>query len=221
MAKAVLQATFEIASVKEKNIVNNRVEYLSDKLVNLRGKLKSVEEVVPKDSIANGVSVASLAVNSTSSRQQQSQDRRREQTEQLYADYEQRLARRQKQLAVKAEELAGKLARINELAQQLKNRKSDLAELQINEGEVLSPSELGERFRSIDRQRLEFFEDDGEIEMLIAGNSAPAAGENNNGRDAESFKYMLKKGWALALSLGMVVGIFAIIAALIIFWGWR
>lgn len=201
--------------------MNNRVDYLSDKLVNLRGKLKSVEEVVPKNSIANGVSVTAPAVNSTASRQQQSQDRRREQTEQLYADYEQRLVRRQKQLAVKAGELAGKLARINELAQQLKTRQSELAKLRIDDNTAILPSELGERFRTIDRQRLEFFEDDGEIEMLIAGNSAPAASENNNTQAAESFKYMLKKGWALALSLGVVVGIFAIIAALIIFLGWR
>ena len=40
--------------------MNNRVDYLSDKLVNLRGKLKNVEEVVPKESIVNGVSTPAV-----------------------------------------------------------------------------------------------------------------------------------------------------------------
>ena len=35
--------------------MNNRVDYLSDKLVNLRGKLKNVNEVVPPESIASSI----------------------------------------------------------------------------------------------------------------------------------------------------------------------
>ena len=205
--------------------MNNRVDYLSDKLVNLRGKLKNVEEVVPKDSISNGVSIsapaASNASNSAKS-QQQAQERRREQTAQLHADYEQRLIRRQRQLKVKAEELAGKLARINELSNSLQNRQTELEKLRLDDSETLSQSALGERFRTIDRKRLEFFAEDGEIELMLMGENTPMQPQEANTQCAgETFKSMLKKGWALALSLGVVVGIFALIAALIIFLGWR
>lgn len=204
--------------------MNNRVDYLSDKLVNLRGKLKNVEEVVPKDSIANGVSINHPTANTASSaakNQQQAQERRREQTSQLHADYEQRLLRRQRQLKVKAEELAGKLARINELSNSLQNRQTELEKLRLDDSETLSQSALGERFRTIDRKRLEFFAEDGEIELMLMGENTQQPQSVDKQGSGENFKNMLKKGWALALSLGVVVGIFVIIAALIIFQGWR
>ena len=37
---------------------NNRVDYLSDNLVHLRGKLKNVEDVLPKESIVSLVEEA-------------------------------------------------------------------------------------------------------------------------------------------------------------------
>ena len=38
--------------------MNNRVDYLSDRLVNLRGKHKTVNDIIPPETIANGVSIA-------------------------------------------------------------------------------------------------------------------------------------------------------------------
>ena len=202
--------------------MNNRVDYLSDKLVNLRGKLKSVEEVVPKDSIVNGVSAQSgkaAAAEKTAERAVQAMERRREQTCQLYSDYEQRLVRRMRQLEVKKSKLNQTIREIDDLQQQLNLRKENLEKLRIVESDTLSQVELGERFRTIDRERLAFYACDGEIYLLLAANSAAVAEKSSEAE--EDFKSMLKKGWALALTLGAVVGASAIIAALIIHLAWR
>ena len=206
--------------------MNNRVDYLSDKLVNLRGKLKNVEEVVPKDSIVNGVSAAAPKVGrentpAASNSASQAFERRREQTCQLYSDYEQRLVRRMRQLEVKKEKLNRTLDEISSLQQQLSGRKESLEKLRIADSDNISQVELGERFRSIDRERLAFYACDGEIELLLSENAAAAASGNESRVVYEDFKTMLKKGWAMALTLGMVVAASAIIAALIVFLGWR
>ena len=203
--------------------MNNRVDYLSDKLVNLRGKLKSVEEVVPKDSIVNGVSAVSgkAAAEKTAERALQAVERRREQTCQLYSDYEQRLVRRMRQLEVKKAKLNRTIREIDDLQQQLNLRKENLEKLRIVESDTLSQVELGERFRTIDRERLAFYACDGEIDLLLAENSAGAAAVEKSAVSEENFKSMLKKGWALALTLGAVVGVSAIIAAVIVHLAWR
>ena len=203
--------------------MNNRVDYLSDKLVNLRGKLKSVEEVVPKDSIVNGVSAVSgkAAAEKTAERALQAVERRREQTCQLYSDYEQRLVRRMRQLEVKKAKLNRTIREIDDLQQQLNLRKENLEKLRIVESDTLSQVELGERFRTIDRERLAFYACDGEIDLLLAENSAGTAAVEKSAVSEENFKSMLKKGWALALTLGAVVGVSAIIAAVIVHLAWR
>ena len=203
--------------------MNNRVDYLSDKLVNLRGKLKSVEEVVPKDSIVNGVSAVSgkAAAEKPAERALQAVERRREQTCQLYSDYEQRLVRRMRQLEVKKDKLNRTIQEIDDLQKQLNLRKENLEKLRIAESDTLSQVELGERFRTIDRERLAFYACDGEIELLLAENSAGAAAVEKSTAPDESFKSMLKRGWALALTLGTAVGISAIIAAVIVHLAWR
>lgn len=210
----------------------NRVDYLSDKLVNLRGKLKNVEEVVPKDSIINGVSAMvnkpSDAESQITAKSSAAADaalaiaRRREQTCQLFNDYEQRLVRRMRQLEVRKSKLDQTLEELKLLQQQLNTRKDSLEKLRIAENEELSQVELGERFRTIDRERLAFFAFDGEIELVLAENNfAVSRVENESAPTVESFKNMLKRGWALALSLGVVVGVSAIIAALIVYCAWR
>ena len=204
--------------------MDNRVDYLSDKLVNLRGKLKNVEEVVPKDSIVNGVSAQSgkaAAAEKTAERAVQAVERRREQTCQLYSDYEQRLVRRMRQLEVKKSKLNQTIREIDDLQQQLNLRKENLEKLRIVESDTLSQVELGERFRTIDRERLAFYACDGEIDLLLAENSAGAAAVEKSAVSEENFKSMLKKGWALALTLGAVVGVSAIIAAVIVHLAWR
>ena len=203
--------------------MNNRVDYLSDKLVNLRGKLKSVEEVVPKDSIVNGVSAVSgkAAAEKPAERALQAVERRREQTCQLYSDYEQRLVRRMRQLEVKKAKLNRTIREIDDLQQQLNLRKENLEKLRIVESDTLSQVELGERFRTIDRERLAFYACDGEIDLLLAENSAGTAAVEKSAVSEEHFKSMLKKGWALALTLGTVVGVSAIIAAVIVHLAWR
>lgn len=213
--------------------MSNRVDYLSDKLVNLRGKLKNVEEVVPKESIVNGVSTpavkpeAAAAVDATTSpaavRASQAMERRREQTCQLHADYEQRLVRRMRQLEIQQQKLRQMMDDLTALQQQLDLRKETLEKLRIDENAVLTQVELGERFRSIDRERLAFFACDGEIEMILSGNnSSSSTAANETPRPVEeSFKSMMKRGWALALTLGTVTGTAVIIAALIVYLGWR
>ena len=204
--------------------MNNRVDYLSDKLVNLRGKLKNVEEVVPKDSIVNGVSAPSgksAVSEKPAERTVQAMERRREQTCQLYSDYEQRLVRRMRQLEVKKDKLNRTIQEIDDLQKQLNLRKENLEKLRIAESDTLSQVELGERFRTIDRERLAFYACDGEIELLLAENSAGATAVEKSTAPDESFKSMLKRGWALALTLGTAVGISAIIAAVIVHLAWR
>lgn len=206
--------------------MNDRVDYLSDKLVNLRGKLKSVEEVVPKDSIVNGVSAPSAravkeSCGTSSSSTMQAMERRREQTSQLFTDYEQRLVRRLRQLEVKEVMLNASLENVKHLQQALRSHQETLNKLRISEGDELSQVELGERFRAIDRERLAFYACDGEIEMVLAANPSGTPADLSAKPESENFKTLLKKGWALALSLGAVVGISSIAAALIIYLGWR
>jgi len=126
-----------------------------------------------------------------------------------------------RQLEVKKSRLNRTIQEIDSLQQQLNSRKENLEKLRIAENDTLSQVELGERFRTIDRERLAFYACDGEIELLLAENSAGTAAEENNSKPVESFKSMLKQGWALALTLGTVVGVSAIIAALIIHLAWR
>ena len=85
----------------------------------------------------------------------------------------------------------------------------------------MSPVELGERYRLIDRARLDFFAVDAELDVLLAGQSSPQALPESGGENVETFSLMLKKGWALALSLGLVLAVAILLAALIIFAGWR
>ena len=202
--------------------MKDRVDYLSDKLVNLRGKLKSVDEVIPPDSIANGVS-KSMQSQSPAASAQTALERRREQTLQLAADFEQRLIRRSRQLELHNQMLTAELARIAELQKMLQQYKSDLANLRLNESDTCSAAALGECFRSIDRKRLEFFEVDGEIELLLMRNAAPGAGQTaeKTAVPAEDFKHLLRKGWAMALTVGMVIAAATIVSAVIIFMGWR
>ena len=126
-----------------------------------------------------------------------------------------------RQLEVKKAQLSQKLDEISSLQQQLLASKENLEKLRIADSDTLSQVELGERFRSIDRERLAFYVCDGEIELILSETSATVNSGNENTPAVENFKTMLKKGWALALSLGVVVGIFAIIAALIGDLGWR
>ena len=149
--------------------MNNRVDYLSDKLVNLRGKLKNVNEVVPPESIANGVSVA-RPVNGNSaeiSAANPAAERRSEQLGQLCSDCLQRLARRQKQLEVYSSDLERDLQQIKNLQQELTERQKALASLQNIENGSLSAADAGDRIRSAERERLNFFASDGAIETSI------------------------------------------------------
>ena len=84
---------------------------------------------------------------------------------------------------------------------------------------VLAPSEIGERYRMIDRERLNFFALDARIELLLARGTAPQV--EKSAVQQESFRTLMKNGWALALTLGVTLGVFTLLAALIIFCGWR
>lgn len=201
--------------------MNNRVDYLSDKLVNLRGKLKNVNDVVPPESITNGVSNSSVGSTAARSSANQAQERRREQTVQLAGDYEQRLQRRLKQLDIFGGELARKAAEVQTLQQELKARIDSLAEKKLSGSDEISAVQLGELYRTIDRERLEFFATDGAIELLLESSSRRPQESSVARPGAESFGALWKKSWALALSLGLVLGIFMLAAALIIFMGWR
>ena len=92
--------------------------------------------------------------------------------------------------------------------------------MQNIENGSLSAADAGDRIRSAERERLNFFASDGAIEMLI-NKYKQSRQEPAELPPEESFGTLLKKGWALALSLGLVVGFFALAAALIIFLGWR
>ena len=201
--------------------MNNRVDYLSDKLVNMRGKLKNVEEVIPRGSLVNGVSVPENPVSAAKSAPTATAafDRRMEQTIQLGNDLEQRLIKRAAQLELCAAQLQDELRQIDELKKVIAGHRAAVAEAKIVPDAVLAPSEIGERYRMIDRERLNFFASDAQIEMLISRGTAPQA--EKSAIQQESFRMLMKKGWALALTLGVTLGVFTLLAALIIFCGWR
>ncbi len=201
--------------------MTNRVDYLSDQLVHLRGKLKPVSEVVPPDSIVNGVSVRPAAA-SNAERKMSAENRRREDTVNLTIDFRQRLVKRTAQLDMQRKNLQQDLELLEKMQQELANLRNQLDTLQIQDNETLSQVELGERFRSIDQAKLRFFELEGTMEMLLRGNAAKAeSSENVRAEAEESFGQLVKKGWALALTVGSVVGLSVILAALIILHAWR
>lgn len=201
--------------------MTNRVDYLSDQLVHLRGKLKPVSEVVPPDSIVNGVSVRPAAA-SNAERKMSAENRRREDTVNLTTDFRQRLVKRTAQLDMQRKNLQQDLELLEKMQQELANLRNQLDTLQIQDNETLSPVELGERFRSIDQAKLRFFELEGTMEMLLRGNAVKAeSSENVRAEAEESFGQLVKKGWALALTVGSVVGLSVILAALIILHAWR
>ena len=201
--------------------MTNRVDYLSDQLVHLRGKLKPVTEVVPPDSIVNGVSVRPGAAGNAE-KKISAENRRREDTVNLTIDFRQRLVKRTAQLDMQRKNLQQELELLEKMQQELANLRNQLDALQIQDNETLSAVELGERFRSIDQAKLRFFELEGTMEMLLRGNAAKAeSSENVRAEAEESFGQMVKKGWALALTVGSVVGLSVILAALIILHAWR
>ena len=200
--------------------MTNRVDYLSDQLVHLRGKLKPVSEVVPPDSLANGVTVKPSPV-SAAGRKLQAEERRREDTRNLTSVYLQRLVKRTAQLDMQQTILQNDLNRLSAMQSELKNLRKRLEELQANENDELSSVQTGERFRLVDQERLKFYELDGRIELFL--NQAVSAGQNSADKPAqeESFGTMVRKGWALALTAGAVIGVSVIVAALIILQAWR
>ena len=201
--------------------MTNRVDYLSDQLVHLRGKLKPVTEVVPPDSIVNGVSVRPGAAGNAE-KKISAENRRREDTVNLTIDFRQRLVKRTAQLDMQRKNLQQELELLEKMQQELVNLRNQLDALQIQDNETLSAVELGERFRSIDQAKLRFFELEGTIELLLRNNAAKAeSAENVRAEAEESFGQMVKKGWALALTVGSVVGLSVILAALIILHAWR
>ena len=201
--------------------MTNRVDYLSDQLVHLRGKLKPVTEVVPPDSIVNGVSVRPGAAGNAE-KKISAENRRREDTVNLTIDFRQRLVKRTAQLDLQRKNLQQDLELLEKMQQELANLRNQLDALQIQDNETLSAVELGERFRSIDQAKLRFFELEGTMELLLRGNAAKAeSAENVRAEAEESFGQMVKKGWALALTVGSVVGLSVILAALIILHAWR
>ena len=201
--------------------MTNRVDYLSDQLVHLRGKLKPVTEVVPPDSIVNGVSVRPGAAGNAE-KKISAENRRREDTVNLTIDFRQRLVKRTAQLDMQRKNLQQELELLEKMQQELANLRNQLDALQIQDNETLSAVELGERFRSIDQAKLRFFELEGTMEMLLRNNAAKAeSAENVRAEAEESFGQMVKKGWALALTVGSVVGLSVILAALIILHAWR
>ena len=205
--------------------MNNRVDYLSDRLVNLRGKHKSVDEVIPPDSIANGVSVTAPQVDAKKapamSQASLAQERRLQQTMQLYSDFEQRLVRRTRQAELHLAELEQKIADLKKLQQDLAGYSRKLQDEKFSDSEELTPSQLGERYRTLDRTRLEFFQTDAELEMLMKNNQSAAAQVTENLMPTESFSLMYKRGLAAALTVGFTVAAAIIVAALMICASWR
>lgn len=204
--------------------MNNRVDYLSDRLVNLRGKHKSVNEVIPPDSIANGVSVTAPQPDAKKapamSQASLAQERRLQQTMQLYSDFEQRLVRRTRQAELHLAELEQKIADLKKLQQDLAGYSQRLQSEKFSDAEELTPSQLGERYRTLDRTRLEFFQTDAELEMLMKSNQPAAAAANENLPQTESFSLMYKRGLAAALTVGFTVAAAIIIAALMLCNAW-
>ncbi|MBE6366964.1 MAG: hypothetical protein E7052_03520 [Lentisphaerae bacterium] len=219
--------------------MNNRVDYLSDRLVNLRGKLKSVDEVMPPTTAPNGVTTVpgknsqqqrSAAVATpkapapvaAANTQAQAQDRRFEQTMQLYSDLESRLVRRCAQLECQIKMLQQQTVQLQNFNSRLEQCRSKLSSVTLKDASDMTPMALGEAYRTIDRTRLEFFVLDSEIEVVTAdGSRSVPPPVTSTAAPEETFKTMLKKGAALALTVGVTVGAAVIAAALIIYLSWR
>lgn len=207
----------------------NRVDYLSDNLVHLRGKLKHVDEVIPPESltvsennttISTPVKPAAEAKTQAAESKDQAVERRLEQTRQLYNDLTARLARRQAQAAARLEQLQGETNQINQLAaraEALKQRLQQCSPEELTTGDMLK---IGDAYRAIDRERLEFFEIDARLETLLDAPSVSAVSPVAETGEA-SFKSLLRNGLALALTLGTAIIIGLAAAALIIFAAWR
>lgn len=207
--------------------MNNRVDYLSDRLVNLRGKHKSVDEVIPPDSIANGVSIAPAVqkaaqktASNTISQAALAQERRLQQVMQLHSDFEQRLTRRKRQTELQIAEFEQKLAGLKELQKSFADYEQVLANERFSDDDELTASLLGERYRTLDRTRLEFFQTEAELDQLVKSQGTPAAVMPEVERRDATFGEMYKKGLAEALTVGFTIALAIIVAALIICAAW-
>ena len=206
--------------------MNNRVDYLSDRLVNLRGKHKTVNDVLPPASAVTADGSTAVSANAPQQAEvkktsvSQAQERRREQTVQLYNDFEQRLVRRQKQAALRLNELEQQTSRLRALQNDFSRCAAALQAERFVENEELTASALGERFRNIDRTRLEFFQIEAELEMLMNNPVAVTAASEERSAQPESFTTMLKRGAAWALTAGVVLAAAILLAAAMLYAAW-
>lgn len=207
----------------------NRVDYLSDNLVHLRGKLKHVDEVIPPESltvsennttISTPVKPVAEAKTPAADGKDQAVERRLEQTRQLYSDLTARLARRQAQTAARLQQLQSEIGTIDLLSadtEALRKRLLNCDPEDLSGNDMLK---IGDTYRAIDRERLNFFEIEARLETLL-NTSAPASAPVSAAPEEPSFKSLLRNGLALALTLGVSIIIGLAIAALIVFAAWR
>ena len=224
--------------------MNNRVDYLSDKLVHVRKEIKerqkqylesrgqTVQSAEPPAAASEPVSPPEPsplpAVPETAAPAASRQDavaRRYEQTMQLRNDLEQRMVRCEARLRHKLEIAEQSAAILSGQSEMLAKSRAALDVLALPAPDEIGMVELGDLYRSLDRARLDFFELEAALDA--AGANAPA--ENAAPRNAAmpdalrtlSFGEAFRLGLAFSLPLVLGLGLAILTAALILYFSWR
>jgi len=236
--------------------MNNRVDYLSDKLVHARERIKARQQALTAGRGGNPPDAASAAESpapqapemadpvpdntpppaveaarpadvpsapfpaADAAGKQQAFDRRYDQPLQLRRDLEQRLIRCVTQAEGRLAEAETLCSQLTELSARLDARMAALRELELPEAGDLSIIELGDLYRGIDRERLEFFQLEAQIERLDRGIPVPGQAHHAPPGPAD-FKQAFKIGLGFTLPLILGLGGAILLGALLLFLSWR
>ena len=234
--------------------MDNRVDYLSDKLVHVRDRIKARQQAClgtarphPESSRTDDAGVPAetpepvSAVPATdrpepapsavaapvpvveAARPAADQTpaflRRYDQTLQLRRDLEQRLVHCVTQTGEELAEIERRQSRLAELSDRLQERMAALHQLTLPEAETLSVVALGDLYRAIDCERLEFFQLEARIEALTRLPEASASGDGLH--KPLRFKQAFKLGLGFTLPLILGLGGAVLLGALLLFLSWR
>ena len=226
--------------------MNNRVDYLSDKLVHVRKEIKerqkqylesrgqTVQSAEPPAAASEPVSPPEPAplpaVPETAAPAASRQDavaRRYEQTMQLRNDLEQRMVRCEARLRHKLEIAEQSAAILSGQSEMLAKSRAALDVLALPAPDEIGMVELGDLYRSLDRARLDFFELEAALDAAAAS-AVPTQGSTVSGGDAmptarqmPTFGQAFRLGLAFSLPLVLGLGLAILAAALILYFSWR
>ena len=224
--------------------MERRIDYLSDNLVHVRAEIKARQkeylesrgrsvqtppgensgDAEPVETSAADASPAAAAPEkraALSPEKKQALARRYEQTLQLRRDLEQRMIRCEARLRNRLTEQERLFGNLSAWQQALEERRTALRELALPEAESVSMVELGELYRAIDRERLNFFQVEAECDAALPTAGTESSEPGRRMLSAPRFGQAFKLGLAFTLPLILGLGLAVLAGAVLIFLSFR